>query len=199
MTVFGFHASHEQIHRPRCWRRWSRAERPGSTPRCARTTSRRGASGRASPAFAWSWLGAALQATQAAVRRGQRARPALPPGDHRAGDRHPRRDVPGPVLGGAGHRRASNEHITGDALAAQGGPQRPAARVRRRHPGAAGRRGGQPRRPGHRGPGQAVDPAGGAAAADRRRRSASRPPRWCAAVGGRADHRERARASTCAR
>ena len=41
----------------------------------------------------------------AAVRRRQRARPALPPGDHRPGDRHPRRDVPRPLLGGAGHGR----------------------------------------------------------------------------------------------
>ena len=55
--------------------------------------------------FAWSWLGAALADDRPAVRRGQRARPALPPGDRRPGDRDPRRDVPGPVLGRAGHRR----------------------------------------------------------------------------------------------
>ena len=75
--------------------------------------------------------------------------PALPPGDHRAGDRHARRDVPGPVLGRAGHRRGQQRAHHRRRLAAQGGAQRPAARVRRRHPGAAARRGGQPRRAGH--------------------------------------------------
>ena len=64
---------------------------------------------------------------------------------------------PGRFWAALGTGEASNEHITGDRLAAQGRAQRAAARVRRRHPGAAARRGGQPRRPGHRRPGPAVD------------------------------------------
>ena len=44
---------------------------------------------------------------------------------------------PGRFWAALGTGEASNEHITGGRLAAQGRPQRPAARVRRRHPGAA--------------------------------------------------------------
>ena len=105
-----------------------------------------------------------------AVRRGQRARAALPPGDHRPGDGDADRRC---TRAGSGRRsapaRRRNEHITGAGLAAQGGPQRPARRVRRRHPPAARRRGGQPRRARHRRPRPGVDAAGGAAAAHRRR------------------------------
>ena len=70
--------------------------------------------------FAWSWLGAALQRDRAAVRRRQRAGTALPPGDRRPGGRDAVRDVPRPAVGRARHRRGSNEHITGEPLAAQG-------------------------------------------------------------------------------
>ena len=75
----------------------------------------------------------------AAVRRRQRARSALPPGDHRPGHRDARADVSRTVLGGArigrglqraGHRRG---------LAAQGGARPAPHRMRRRHPAAAGR------------------------------------------------------------
>ena len=103
-----------------------------------------------------------------AVRRGQRARPALPPGDRRPGRSPPSAAMfPGRFWVALGSGEASNEHITGDGVAAQGRARRPAARVRRRHPGAARRRGGQPRRAGHRRPGPALDAARAAAAADR--------------------------------
>lgn len=126
-----------------------------------------------------------------AVRRGQRARPALPPGDHRAGDRHPRRDVPGPVLGRAGHRRGEQRAHHRRRLAAQGRARRPAAGVRRRHPGAARRRGGQPRRPGPGRPGPALDPPAAAAGPDRRGGQRRHRP-LVRRVGGRPDHRQRA-------
>ena len=87
---------------------------------------------------------------------------------------------PGRFWAALGTGEASNEHITGERLAAQGRAQRAAARVRRRHPRAAARRGGQPRRAGHGRPGAAVDAARRAAAADRRGGAAWRPPRWCA-------------------
>ena len=50
---------------------------------------------------AWSWLGAALQATDLSFGRRHRAGAALPPGRDRAGDRHAGRDVPRTVLGRA--------------------------------------------------------------------------------------------------
>ena len=66
-------------------------------------------------AFAWSWLGAALAGHAAAVRGRQRARAAIPPGDHRAGDRRPSpRCIPGRFWAALGTGEASNEHITGD-------------------------------------------------------------------------------------
>ena len=129
-----------------------------------------------SPAFAWSWLGAALQATELPFgvvnAPGQRYHPAIiAQAIGTLGAMYP-----GRFWAALGTGEASNEHVTGDALAAQGRPQRPAARVRRRDPGAAGRRGGQPRRPGHRGPGPAVDPARGAAGAGRRGRQRRHRP-----------------------
>ena len=116
MTVVGFHASHEQIPPAELLTAVRPPSRQGSRRRCARTTSPRGARGRASPAFAWSWLGAALQAT-AAVRRGQRPRPALPPGDHRAGDRHPR---PRCSRAGSGRRSAPARPATSTSPATAG-------------------------------------------------------------------------------
>ena len=97
-----------------------RAEQAGFTPPCAPTTSRRGARGRASPAFAWSWLGAALQATALPFgvvnAPGQRYHPAIIAqaiGTLGA-------MFPGRFWAALGTGEASNEHITGDRLAAQG-------------------------------------------------------------------------------
>ncbi|CAA9309443.1 MAG: Similar to F420-dependent glucose-6-phosphate dehydrogenase, Mext_1273 family, partial [uncultured Frankineae bacterium] len=105
-----------------------------------------------------------------AVRRRQRAGAALPPGDHRAGDGHADGDVPRPLLDRARHRRGLERARDRPGVAAQGGPQRPARRVRGRHPPPARRRGGQPRRARHRRPCARLDAARGAAAAHRRRR-----------------------------
>ena len=84
----------------------------------------------------------------AAVRHRQRSRPALPPRDHRPGDLHPHRDVPRPLLGGAGHGRGQQRAHHRRRLAPQGRARRPPARVRRHHPRPAPRRGGEPRRAG---------------------------------------------------
>ncbi|CAA9436284.1 MAG: Similar to F420-dependent glucose-6-phosphate dehydrogenase, Mext_1273 family, partial [uncultured Pseudonocardia sp.] len=127
-----------------------------------------------------------------ALRRGQRARAALPPGDHRPGHRHARHHVPRPVLGGAGHRRGEQRAHHGRQVAAQGRAQRATARVRGRHPGAAAGRGGQPRRPGHRRPRPRLDPPGGAAAPGRRGRQ-RRHRAVVRGVGRRPDHRQPAR------
>ena len=83
----------------------SAPRRRASTAACPRTTSRRGASARASPGFAWSFLGAALAHDRAAVRRRQRAGTALPPGDHRPGGGDAVRDVPGAAVDRARDRR----------------------------------------------------------------------------------------------
>ena len=149
MTVIGFHCSHEQIspaqlsagrpagrtgrlHRRDVLGPLQPVERAAGRVRLRLVLPRRCAGHDEPP-----------------VRRRQRARAALPPGDHRPGHRDARADVPGSVLGGArigrgiqraGHRRG---------LAAQGGARPAPRRMRRRHPAAARRRGGQPRRARH--------------------------------------------------
>ncbi len=82
----------------------------------------------------------------AAVRRRHRARAALSPRDHGAGDRDARRDVPRPVLGGARQRRGDERAHHRRRLAGEGRSGRPAARVRRRDPRPARRRGGHAHR-----------------------------------------------------
>ena len=159
MTAYGFHASHEQVHPSALLAAVQRAEQAGfdaamSSDHFSPWSARQGQS-----AFAWSWLGAALQATSLPFgvvnAPGQRYHPAIIAqaiGTLAA-------MYPGRFWAALGTGEASNEHITGDRLAAQAGAQRPAARVRRHHPGAAARRGGQPRRAGPRRPGPAVDAA----------------------------------------
>ena len=115
MAVVGYHASHEQ-HRPSVLLGAAvRAAEAGfgavsSSDHLTPWSERQGESG-----FAWSWLGAAMQATSRALRRGERARPALPPGDHRPGHRHPGRDVPRTACGwrsGRARRRTSTSPAT---------------------------------------------------------------------------------------
>ena len=135
--------------------------------------------------FAWSWLGAALQATGLAVRRGQRARAALPPGDRRPGRGHPE---PSCSPGGSGWPWAAARPPTSTSPATAGRPRtsaRPAWRecvevIRALLAGETVSH----RRPGHRRPGPAVVAARDAAAADRARRSAPETAAW---VGGWAD------------
>ena len=81
MTAFGFHASHEQVHPNELLAAVQRAEQAGfdaamSSDHFSPWSSRQGES-----AFAWSWLGAALQATTLPFgvvnAPGQRYHPAI--------------------------------------------------------------------------------------------------------------------------
>ena len=107
-------------------------------------TTRQGHSG-----YTWAWLGAALATTSLAFgcvsAPGQRYHPAV------VAQKIATLGVmfPGRFWVALGSGEASNEHITGDGLAGQGDPDPPARGVRRGHPRAAGRRGGQPRRARH--------------------------------------------------
>ena len=71
---------------------------------CPRTISRRGASDRASRER-MVVAGRGDGGDRVAVRRGQRARPALSPGDRRPGGGHAMRDVPRTAVGRARHQR----------------------------------------------------------------------------------------------
>lgn len=114
MTVFGIHASHEQIHPSELVKAVCRAEQAGferamSSDHFAPWSERQGHSG-----YAWSWLGAALQATSlpfgVVTAPGQRYHPAITAqaiGTLAA-------MFPGRFWAALGTGEASNEHITGD-------------------------------------------------------------------------------------
>ncbi|MFI2664730.1 TIGR03885 family FMN-dependent LLM class oxidoreductase [Micromonospora carbonacea] len=114
MTVFGFHASHEQIHPARLLEAVIHAERAGfdaamSSDHFSPWSARQGESG-----FAWSWLGAALQATNLPFgvvnAPGQRYHPAIvAQAIGTLGTMYP-----GRFWAALGTGEASNEHITGD-------------------------------------------------------------------------------------
>jgi probable non-F420 flavinoid oxidoreductase len=114
MTVFGFHASHEQIHPARLLEAVVHAERAGfgaamSSDHFSPWSARQGHSG-----FAWSWLGAALQATNLSFgvvnAPGQRYHPAIiAQAIGTLGAMYP-----GRFWAALGTGEASNEHITGD-------------------------------------------------------------------------------------
>ena len=110
---------------------------PASTRPCARTTSRPGASARASRASRGRGSGAALEATSLSLgcvnAPGQRYHPAI----IAQASATLAEMYPGRFWVALGSGEASNEHITGDAVAGQGDAQRAPARVRRRHPRAA--------------------------------------------------------------
>ncbi len=113
MTRYGFHASHEQIHPRELLDAVVRAEEAGfaaamSSDHFAPWSTRQGHS-----AFAWSWLGAALQATDLPFgivnAPGQRYHPAIIAqaiGTLAA-------MYPGRFWAALGTGEASNEHITG--------------------------------------------------------------------------------------
>ncbi|MGB2569101.1 TIGR03885 family FMN-dependent LLM class oxidoreductase [Micromonospora citrea] len=115
MTVFGFHASHEQIHPSKLLESVIHAERAGfaaamSSDHFSPWSARQGQS-----AFAWSWLGAALQATTLPFgvvnAPGQRYHPAIiAQAIGTLGAMYP-----GRFWAALGSGEASNEHITGDA------------------------------------------------------------------------------------
>ncbi len=85
--------------------------------------------------FAWSWLGAALGATGLPFRvvtaPGQRYHPAIVA----QAIATLAEMFPGRLWACLGSGEASNEHITGRALAAEAGAQRASGGVRRGHPG----------------------------------------------------------------
>lgn len=115
MTVYGFHASHEQVHPSALISAVQRAEQAGfGAAMCSDHftpwSARQGES-----AFAWSWLGAALQATSLSFgvvnAPGQRYHPAIIAqaiGTLEA-------MYPGRFWVALGSGEAANEHITGDA------------------------------------------------------------------------------------
>ncbi|GAA1263080.1 TIGR03885 family FMN-dependent LLM class oxidoreductase [Pseudonocardia aurantiaca] len=114
MTLFGFHASHEQVHPSALLAAVRRAEDAGfdaamSSDHISPWSARQGQS-----AFAWSWLGAALQATSLPFgvvnAPGQRYHPAVVAqaiGTLAA-------MYPGRFWAALGTGEAGNEHITGD-------------------------------------------------------------------------------------
>ncbi len=114
MALFGFHASHEQVHPSALLAAVRRAEDAGfdaamSSDHISPWSARQGQS-----AFAWSWLGAALQATSLPFgvvnAPGQRYHPAIIAqaiGTLAA-------MYPGRFWAALGTGEASNEHITGD-------------------------------------------------------------------------------------
>ncbi|QLQ35104.1 TIGR03885 family FMN-dependent LLM class oxidoreductase [Micromonospora robiginosa] len=114
MTAFGFHASHEQIHPAKLLEAVIHAERAGfDAAMCSDHFSpwseRQGQSG-----FAWSWLGAALQATNLSFgvvnAPGQRYHPAIiAQAIGTLGAMYP-----GRFWAALGTGEASNEHITGE-------------------------------------------------------------------------------------
>jgi probable non-F420 flavinoid oxidoreductase len=127
MTVYGIHASHEQIHPRQLLEAVVRAERAGfaaamSSDHFSPWSERQGHS-----AFAWSWLGAALQATTLPFgivnAPGQRYHPAIIAqaiGTLSA-------MYPGRFWTALGTGEASNEHITG-----QGWPRKDVRNARLR-------------------------------------------------------------------
>jgi probable non-F420 flavinoid oxidoreductase len=114
MTAYGFHASHEQVHPNDLLAAVQRAEQAGfdaamSSDHFSPWSSRQGES-----AFAWAWLGAALQATSLPFgvvnAPGQRYHPAII-----AQAIATLADMfPGRFWAALGTGEASNEHITGD-------------------------------------------------------------------------------------
>ncbi|GAA3164748.1 TIGR03885 family FMN-dependent LLM class oxidoreductase [Planomonospora alba] len=114
MAIYGFHSSHEQIHPAELLKAVTRAEQAGfaaamSSDHFSPWSERQGHSG-----FAWSWLGAALQATGLPFgvvnAPGQRYHPAIIAqaiGTLGA-------MFPGRFWAALGTGEASNEHITGE-------------------------------------------------------------------------------------
>jgi probable non-F420 flavinoid oxidoreductase len=113
MTLYGFHASHEQVHPSALLAAVQRAEEAGfdaamSSDHFSPWSERQGQS-----AFAWSWLGAALQSTSLPFgvvnAPGQRYHPAIiAQAIGTLGAMYP-----GRFWAALGSGEASNEHITG--------------------------------------------------------------------------------------
>ena len=185
MAAIGFHASHEQVSPSELLHAVRAAEAAGFA--CAMCSDhfspwseRQGESG-----FAWSWLGAALQATSLPFgvvnAPGQRYHPAV----IAQAAATLCELFPGRFWLALGTGEFSNEHITGEPW--------PDKRTRNARLAecvavmrALARRGGRrPRRAGACRPRPALDPAGGTPAADRRGGQRRRPRRgWGAGRTG---------------
>jgi alkanesulfonate monooxygenase SsuD/methylene tetrahydromethanopterin reductase-like flavin-dependent oxidoreductase (luciferase family) len=112
MTVFGFHASHEQVHPSELIAAAQLAEQVGFTAAmCSDHFSPW--SERQGSRLRLVLAGGGPAGDEPAVRRRQRAGPALPPGDHRAGGATLSAMYPGRFWAALGTGEASNEHITG--------------------------------------------------------------------------------------
>jgi probable non-F420 flavinoid oxidoreductase len=113
MTVYGWHASHEQVHPSALLDAVVRAEQAGFTAAMCSDHFSPWSERQGQSAFAWSWLGAALQATSLPFgvvnAPGQRYHPAIIAqaiGTLGA-------MFPGRFWAALGTGEASNEHITG--------------------------------------------------------------------------------------
>ena len=147
MTIVGFHASHEQVPPARLLHAVQRAEEAGfdaamCSDHFAPWSVRQGESG-----FAWSWLGAALQATPAA-RSASSPLPASGTTRRSPRRRSPRSRRCSPA--GSGPRSAAARRSTSTSPATVCPPKDERdARLREtvdRHPSPARGRGGQRRR-----------------------------------------------------
>jgi len=113
MTVVGFHASHEQMHPMRLLESVQLAEQVGFTAAMCSDHFSPWSERQGHSAFAWSWLGAALQATSLPFgvvnAPGQRYHPAI----IAQAAATLASMYPGRFWAALGTGEASNEHITG--------------------------------------------------------------------------------------
>ncbi|MCW2614774.1 MAG: putative dehydrogenase protein [Frankiales bacterium] len=113
MTVIGFHASHEQVHPTRLLAAVQQAEQVGFTAAMCSDHFSPWSARQGHSAFAWSWLGAALQATDLPFgvvnAPGQRYHPAIIAQAMATLTAM----YPGRFWAALGTGEASNEHITG--------------------------------------------------------------------------------------
>ncbi|MEU5884346.1 TIGR03885 family FMN-dependent LLM class oxidoreductase [Spirillospora sp. NPDC047279] len=113
MSVYGIHASHEQVHPSVLLEAMERAEQAGFTAAMSSDHFSPWSARQGQSAFAWSWLGAALQATGLPFgvvnAPGQRYHPAIiAQAIGTLGAMYP-----GRFWAALGSGEASNEHITG--------------------------------------------------------------------------------------
>lgn len=114
MTVFGFHASHEQISPTRLLEAVRHAEDVGFTAAMCSDHLTPWSAAQGESAFAWSWLGAALQATSLPIgvfnAPGQRYHPVIVA----QAAATLAAMYPGRFWAALGSGEAMNEHVTGD-------------------------------------------------------------------------------------
>lgn len=114
MAIIGFHSSHEQLAPSELLRAVQRAEQAGFDAAMCSDHFAPWGSAQGHSGYAWSWLGAALQATQLSfgvvTAPGQRYHPAV------AAQKIATlaEMFPGRLWAALGSGEASNEHITGD-------------------------------------------------------------------------------------